>query len=297
MILLDTYFRLAQRHVQIRGGQSRHRVVAGHRIHYFDVPGHGSGPPVVLLHGLGGSAASFVPMLFGLRDAWSRIYAPDMPGHGLSPLAHWDAPLAPRGHGQLLHTFLKEVVGRPAALVGNSLGGGLALGIALEKPEDVVGLGLLSPAGAPLSAADIADLRSRFTMRSRRDAVAFLRRLTHRPMPAAFLAASDIRDLLNSPAVRHIVSHMSSPERLDTQRMRALRIPVTLVWGASEKVLPAHGLQFFRQHLPPHTRIEVFERCGHVPMLEQPARTIRVLNRLAADIRATYVRGRDQMSA
>jgi pimeloyl-ACP methyl ester carboxylesterase len=282
--LIDAYQRLVRRRILLRGGRSQDRVISGRRLHYYELVGRGSGPPLVLLHGMGGAASSFIHILFALRDRWSRIYVPDLPGHGLSPLDPLDPPLDARGHGELFYAFLQEVVGHPAVLVGNSLGGALSMGVALEKPEAVAGLGLLSPAGAPLTAEHVAELRERFAVRSRRDALAFIMRLTHRPLPGAFLVASDLREVLRGPAVRNILAQMDTQQQLDPASLRALKIPVTLVWGASERILPFDDLEFFRANLPRHARIEVFERCGHVPMMEQPARTLRVLSDLAAEV-------------
>lgn len=283
MLVLDKYDRLVRRMLGLVGARSRYRVVAGERVHYYEVEGSGTGPPLVLVHGLGGNANSFAAILSGLRRRWRRVFVPDLPGHGFSPLDSGRPPLDLRGHGALIHAFIVGVIQEPVVLVGNSMGGALSLGLTVEKPEDVLALGLLAPAGAPLTPQDIATLRANFTPTTRAEAVAFIDRLTHRPMYAARLAASDIREMIRSPAIQHILAQATPEERLDAEKVRALRQPTLLVWGVSEKVLPAGGIDYFRATLPPHARIEILERCGHLPMMEQPERTIRLLNELGRE--------------
>ncbi|MFN7135603.1 MAG: alpha/beta fold hydrolase, partial [Myxococcales bacterium] len=74
------------RRVLVRqGAQSVYRELEGHRVHYFDVPGRGAGPTVVLLHGLGGSSIGFSRCLLPLARNARRVIAPDLPGSGWSP--------------------------------------------------------------------------------------------------------------------------------------------------------------------------------------------------------------------
>lgn len=284
MVLLDKYERIVRQGLRLLGVESRYRVLSGQRVHYYELQGNGSGPPLVLIHGLGASANSFAPILRGLKKRWSRIYLPDLPGHGFSPDDPGQGPLNLREQGQLLYAFLQSVVREPAVLVGHSMGGALALGIAVEKTADVLAVGLLSPAGSPLTDADLMSLRQRFAPQSRRDSVEFVRKLTHRPLFGVSLAASDIGEKLRSRALQHILMQTTSSDRLDEEILRHLKIPVLLVWGASEKLLPVGGLSYFREHLPIHARIEVLEQCGHMPQLEQPARTLQLLNELKAQI-------------
>jgi pimeloyl-ACP methyl ester carboxylesterase len=282
MLLLDKYERVVRQGLRLLGVESRYRVISGQRVHYYELQGEGSGPPLVLVHGLGASANSFAAIVRGLKKRWGRIYLPDLPGHGFTPDDPGQGPLDLRQQGQLLYAFLQLVVRDRAVLVGHSMGGALTLGVTVEKPAEVLAVGLLSPAGAPLSDGDLASLRRRFAPQSRQDAIAFVRNLTHRPLIGASLAASDLGERLRSRALQHILMQTTSSDRLNEEILRQLKIPMLLVWGASERLLPAGGLDYFRAHLPSHTRIEVLERCGHMPQMEQPQRTLELLNELAA---------------
>lgn len=282
MLVLDKLDRIMRRAVMIGGGRSISRRVKGHELHWYELEGTGQGVPAVLVHGLGGNANTFFPILSALRRGYSRLYAPDLPGHGFAADAS-SGPLDLRGLYDTLQGFLDEVVGEPAVMIGNSMGGALSLQTAIDRPE-TPGLGLLAPAGAPLGASGHAHLERHFQVASSGDGRRLLRAMMHRPPAGSWIVGADIVEAFGRPVVHHVLSTARGDEEaVDTTAMRRLAMPVTLVWGASERLLPPRGIDFFRDHLPSHARIEVFEKCGHVPMLEQPRRTAAVLNDLATE--------------
>src|SRR5437868_11009566 len=103
----------------------------------------GTGPTMVLVHGLGGSHANWLAVGAGLA-AHARVLAPDLPGFGRTPLAGRSARV--RANVELLDRLLDAVDGRPAVLVGNSMGGLIAMMEAARRPERVAGLVLVAPA-------------------------------------------------------------------------------------------------------------------------------------------------------
>lgn len=99
-------------------------------------------PPVVLVHGLGGSHLNWV----GLAPALTphhRVYALDLAGFGLTPGAGRDTSV--HGNAALLAQFLTEIVGEPAVLVGNSMGGMVSFLLAADRPDLVTSLVLIDP--------------------------------------------------------------------------------------------------------------------------------------------------------
>ncbi len=126
-------------------------LVAGHSVHAYRIPGAGVGPPVLLVHGLGGSANGWVRILRGLARDFSAVYAVDLPGNGFSPLPA-SGPLTLEEQLGLLHAFCREVVKTPAFVIGNSLGGALSVILASVHPEDVTALALVAPAGGEMTA-------------------------------------------------------------------------------------------------------------------------------------------------
>jgi pimeloyl-ACP methyl ester carboxylesterase len=118
------------------------------RINYLDV---GSGPAIVMIHGLGGQMLNFnYGLIDRLADA-SRVIVINRPGSGYSTRPE-DEPARLRAQGDLVAKFIATLgLDRPL-LVGHSLGGALSLAVALDHPESVGGLALLAPLTHPLSA-------------------------------------------------------------------------------------------------------------------------------------------------
>ncbi|HEY1487604.1 MAG TPA: alpha/beta fold hydrolase, partial [Micromonosporaceae bacterium] len=114
-------------------------------VHYLDFggPAEDSAPPVVLVHGLGGSHANW-GLLGPLLAVRHRVYALDLIGFGLTYPAGRSGGV--RANARLLARFLSTVVGAPALLVGNSMGGMISMIHAAADPDGVAGLALLDPA-------------------------------------------------------------------------------------------------------------------------------------------------------
>lgn len=282
--LIHAADRLTRRALLLRGARSELRTVGAHRVHTYRVPGDGSGPPVVFLHGLGASANSFALVLPPMAKGFGDVWALDLPGNGFSPMPD-GGPLSVREHVAVFQTFLRDVVRAPAFLVGNSLGGAMSLFVATESAELVRALALLAPAGARMSEARIAALKQSFAVRSEADARAMTRRLFARPPLPFLLVAGEMRVLFENPAVLRIISEVSAADALEGARLRALSMPTLLVWGREEKLLPYEALDYFRAHLPKHAVIREEAGLGHMPQLEHPRRTLAILRGFARDQR------------
>ncbi|MCU1657626.1 MAG: Pimeloyl-ACP methyl ester carboxylesterase, partial [Pseudonocardiales bacterium] len=123
---------------------TRSTIAAGIETFYLEA-GPLDAPPVVLVHGLGATNASMLPLVSALSRDF-HVLAPDLPGHG-GTQATGDAHAA-EYLGNWLLDFLRETCDQPAVLVGNSLGGRTALVAALNSPYEVRGIVLLCPAVA-----------------------------------------------------------------------------------------------------------------------------------------------------
>ncbi len=271
----------ALRHVLVaRGVESLVKVVNGYPIHTYRVKGEGRGPPVVLLHGLGGSANGFYKTFHLLARDFKEIWAPDLPGSGFSPLP---------GHGalkleeqvRLLVAFFDEVVKRPVFLVGNSLGGAMSLFAAHSAPDRFAALGLVSPAGARVAPARMASLLESFQINSTADARALTRRLFHSAPLPLLLFSSQLKGMYSSPSVRSAISEVKPDDVVTEQMLQGLKMPTLLVWGRSEKLLPYESLDYFRAWLPKGAEVCEVEGFGHIPQMEKPKQLVGLLSSFA----------------
>jgi pimeloyl-ACP methyl ester carboxylesterase len=258
-----------------RGFRSRTVATPLARVHVYEAPGEGSLPTTVVLHGIGSSATSFGRVLMRLRPHVRRLIAPDLPGHGFSatPVGR----VTPEGLYQSVRTALDELASEPVFFVGNSLGGGIALKHAMDRPDQVSALALLSPAGARMSDAEWEGLLRSFRIESTAEARALLDRLYHRMpwyMPAF---ARGLCATMQRQAVRDILTTAKLAELPEPEQLGQLSMPVLLLWGRSERVMPPSALAYFRRHLPPRALIEEPTGFGHCPHFDDPA---RLANRL-----------------
>ena len=282
MDLLTSLQSLVRRGLQALGARSELHRVDGHAVHAYRLAGKGEGPPVVLVHGLGGSANGFVRVLRPLAQRFSVVYALDLPGSGFSPLPA-SGPLDLRAQLAVLHGFLRDVVRTPAFVVGNSLGGALTLMLGGLYPEVVAALGLVAPAGARLSARGYGELMSRLDVRTNADAVRLTRTLFHRPPRFARLLGPGMRRMHARPAVRAIRNGTRPDDHVPAEVLARLRAPVLVLWGRSEKLLPPEMLAWYRANLPRSAQIEVVDGFGHVPQMERPRELVERLARFAAE--------------
>jgi pimeloyl-ACP methyl ester carboxylesterase len=245
--------------------------------------------PVVLLHGLGATNASLLPTLWDLA-ADHRVLAPDLPGHGASaaPRGAYDA----RFFARWLAAFLDEVGVGSAVLLGNSLGGRVALEVALLEPGRVRGLVLLAPAVAfrrlrqfvpavRLARPELAALPLPMT---RGMARVTLRRMFAQPsrLTAQSYDAAAGEFVRVYRRAGHRVAFFSCLRQiyLDDafgdagfwRRLPSLAPPALFVWGARDRLVPAGFARHVAAALPGAVSV-VLDDCGHVPQFELPERT------------------------
>jgi pimeloyl-ACP methyl ester carboxylesterase len=274
--LLVTAQRTLRRTLIVRGVKSDVVPINGHPIHHYHLRGTGTGPPIVLVHGLGGSANGFFKILFAMSRRFSRVLAPDLPGHGFSPLPP-SGPLLLQEQLELLRTYVREVVAQPSVVVGNSLGAAMCIKLAYEDPKWVRALALISPAGGKCAPERLKEVERAMTVKTPAQARALTRRLFHRTPIGFLLAASELRKMYGTPPVLAAFKEAQQTPHLEPEVLAGLSMPVLLLWGESEKLLPYECIDYFREHLPPHARIEEVRGFGHVPQVERPREVERRL--------------------
>jgi pimeloyl-ACP methyl ester carboxylesterase len=282
-------------------------------VHYLDFGG--SGRPLVCVHGLAGSALNW--MAVGPRLAEGhRVLAPDLRGFGMTPLDGGTARV--NDNQRLLDRFLREVAGEPAVLVGNSMGGLIAVLQASRAPESVRSLVLVDPAlpgggRRPFDlkvwsffAAMLAPGASRLTRNgtkrwsAERIVAAVLAIVcadpgrvpdevvrAHVNLTASRLAAYPKGDRPLVQASRSLLGMLyrgRSFQRVYT----SVRCPVLIIHGARDRLVPpAVSLSLGRRH---GWDVEVLPGLGHVPMMEAPDRFLNVTGRWLAPASPVEVR-------
>lgn len=252
--------------VLVQGYGHRYVKTSVGRVHVLEKKQRGPLPPLVLLHGLSSAGVHYYRMLKHL-SSMSRVLLPDLPGHGFS-----EAPSLIDEASMMAGLFeaLDVLIDRPALLCGNSLGGYTALRYALARPEKVAGLVLASPGGASMGAEELRVLRDRFRITNHTDALDFTDALFARRSRIRHVYAMGLRRYFRLPQTLAVLNGMSLSHLFSVGQLKALPMPVLLLWGAAERILPPSHLQFFTENLPAHAIIERPANWGHSPFLDDP---------------------------
>lgn len=268
----------------------------GGRVSYADF-GDGAGPPVLLVHGLGGEWTVWLETIPDLALS-RRVIAVDLPGFGASPLGP-DAPSID-GAARMLATLCAALELDSVVVAGSSLGGWIAAELALQQPDLVRALVLIGAAGiSPTrweraktvsvmwSASRVAPLGSRFRRpiaarpRLRRMALGFtVDRADRLPADLVYRCLPEAASEGFRPYLKAAIGSWSFEW---SERLRTLERPALVVWGERDGLLPVrHGREWER--LLPDADLVVVPGAGHLPMLERPQVVNQLLARFTADI-------------
>ena len=241
------------------------------------------GTPVILVHGLGGSIENWVYNIEPLGQR-HRVYALDLKGFGRTdktPLLRDLDELV-----QFIKRFMEAQHIEKASLVGNSLGGGLVLSFAIQFPDKVDKLVLVDNAGMG------KDVITDFKILS----LPIIGELLYKPSPKAgaglwrkivFDASLVTDELVNSSyelailpgAPKAMLATLRAGIGIRGQRANLTRqllegaakiaAPTLIVWGQQDKIIPVEHAHIAERTIP-HSRLQILDRCGHMPQLERP---------------------------
>jgi pimeloyl-ACP methyl ester carboxylesterase len=261
--------------------------------HHISTLTMGHGPDVLLLHGLGGTRASLFETAAALSGSY-RVHVPDLPGFGSSGKprlgaynAHWFA--------EIMLGLLDQLQIDRTHVVGNSMGGRIAIELGLVAPERIGALGLLCPAVAWIKRGlhpIVRLLRPEFgllphTFRRSTVAAQFWSMFYDRDLvdPAvADLVVDEFQRIYHTAGARFALLASARNIYLEApfgrggfyRRLSDLQAPALFVWGSHDRLVPAAFSRHVRQWLPGAEQVTI-DRCGHVPQVERPGQTNSLL--------------------
>lgn len=260
-----------------------HRVeLPGAEVNYAEI---GEGEPILFVHGLAGCWRNWLENLphFGRTH---RAIALDLPGFGDSPMPSW--PIDMPAYGRLIHDFCEKLgIDRVAALVGNSMGGFASTEAAIEQPSRFERLVLVSAAGISFAEAQGREATAfartvkaaalvllgkpsvRFLSRPRNRQIGFGRLVNYPTQLRPELLWEQIDPSIGAPGLAPSVATMAGYDTRD--RLPGIEIPTMIVWGLKDRIVPVEAAIGYNRMIP-DSRLELFERTGHLPQLERPAR-------------------------
>jgi pimeloyl-ACP methyl ester carboxylesterase len=215
--------------------------------------------PLVLVHGAGGSRLNWPPELRRLFGA--TIYTLDLPGHGRSSGDGWDAI---EGYAADAVAFLDGVGIERAIVVGHSMGGAIALTMALDSTERVAGLVLVAT-GARLRVAPSILERISTDFETALDIIT-----RYAWSPEALSNLVDLgRERLREAGPDVLLGDLIACDRFDVMgRLEEVDVPTLVVAGSADRLAPAKYAHYLAEHIP-GARLVIVEGAGHMVMLER----------------------------
>jgi pimeloyl-ACP methyl ester carboxylesterase len=243
-----------------------------------------TGPSILMIHGLGGSVEFWQPNVGALGET-HRVYALDLPGFGRSdkPAAPYSIPYFTR----FVTDFLTSQGVERTHLVGNSLGGAIALAVAASRPDMVGRLVLVDPVGfgtavhMMLRTVSLPLLGERVMRPSRKGIENMLKTLFLDPLTVTQEMTDNSFEIASLPGsgwsfvttARSLFGFWGTKRNVRESAIdnaRSLRCPSLIIWGKQDKILPATQARSAVKVIPNAT-LQLFDSSGHCPQLEQPA--------------------------
>lgn len=256
---LTVFFTLRKAYLFAIGVRGHDVQVGPHRLRYLVA---GDGPPLVLVHGVAMRAEDWAPILRTFAKS-HRVYAPDLLGYGETDRGR-DHSI--KAQADVVRGFLDAMQLEQPDMLGVSMGGWVALKLAAEHPQRVRKLVLVSSAGfafktslheRSFSARNLDELRASLAMQSDR---------------AGLLPTFVLRDFLRhskmkAPLVRASMRAALSGRDLMNRKLQRVTMPVLLVWGTEDRIVPFHLAAEMQRELP-QAKLVALEGCGHLAIME-----------------------------
>jgi pimeloyl-ACP methyl ester carboxylesterase len=269
----------------------------------------GSGPALLLIHGLGCDSSTWLPVMARLARRYTVI-APDLLGHGASDKPRADYTLA--GYANGMRDLLTLLGVDRATVVGHSFGGGVAMQFAYQFPERTERMLMIAPGGL---GPEVTPLLRMLTLPLADTAMRAATLPPFRPLVRGSLAVlsrtglphtrdlgevSKVYSLMCDAGGREAVRRVASTVidwrgqivRMTDRAYLTALLPVCVIWGSDDDVVPVSHAAVVEAHAP-GARVQIFDGCGHFPHRDRPDRFVRAVNRFVDTTEpAAYHRGR-----
>ncbi len=239
-------------------------TVFGESIHYFEA---GQGPTVILLHGLGANAGIWVANI-GPLSAHYHVIAPDQIGFG-----HSDKPLIDYKIAtfvDFLYGFMQAQKITKATLVGNSLGGWIAVEFAIQHPEMVEKLVLVDAGGLSFAATPPAINLNPASLDDTKKVlgIVFYNQAFVTDMAVAAVFARHLKDN-DGYTIQRIMNGIFTTDQSEDKKLSSVHAATLVVWGANDALLPLSMGERFHAGIS-GSKLVAIKECGHIPQLEKP---------------------------
>jgi len=246
-------------------------------IFYTVSQGPSDSPALVLVHGAGGTRLHWPSELRRLPGA--TVYTLDLPGHGRSVGQGYDTI---EGYAEVVAAFLHAVGIEQAVVAGHSMGGAIAMRLALDYAGCAAGLVLVAT-GARLRVAPtiLERVRSDFE-----GSVEFITRFAWSPESPPTLTELGRQALLKTgPDV--LSGDFAACDRFDVmEQLGEIKTPTLVIGGSADQLTPAKYAHFLAKHIS-NTRCVIIEGAGHMVMLERPAEAAKTVQEFLKNIEKT----------
>lgn len=260
----------------------------GIKINYYEA---GQGQPLILLHGFGANAYTWRLLGPNLAEE-NKVFTIDLKGHGFSDKPQ-DGKYAVSDQADMLAAFIKDRHLQGVVLVGNSMGGAIALmtyfKMREETPAAVKGLVLIDSAGYPQKMPFFISMARHPWLSALGSKLLSPRFVTHMVLYKCYYNRDKITEEMidtyayygslpgASEAVRQTAVQIV-PANMEAMiaQYKTVRVPTLIIWGKEDQVVPLEVGRNFQRDIP-DAELVILPRCGHIPQEEEPLETRRLI--------------------
>lgn len=258
-------------------------------IHYTD---EGSGVPILMIHGYGGSIRNFDSITTLLKKDF-RVIRVDLPGFGMSdfPSEAVEGKALVQTYKDFMKFFIDSIHVDSLYVVGNSLGGWMTWEMALADTQRVKKIVLLNSAGYDLDKI-IADLMPASRIKTtrwiaKRGMPLFVSkrgvyRCWYDPSKSKLSSVIEANHFMNREGnIENFLRLAESGQRPDTSMIKNIKCPALVIWGDDDKIIPFSHAYKFKRDISVNETI-VYKNCGHIPQIEMPDQTVADMRKFFA---------------